>query len=76
MANHVEHIDAFCRVKSVQAILSLWLEAPLAAQDIDIDLVGGMLSLLEGVPEAIESAEAELAKLEIVNKRQCGEVNK
>lgn len=76
MANHVEHIDAFCRVKSVQAILSLWLEAPLAGRGADTDLLGGMLFLLDGVPEAIASAEDELAKLEIVNKRQNGEVNK
>lgn len=64
MANHLEHIDAFCRVKEAQAILNIWLESVTHEDGIVPDLVGSLLTLLNGIPEAMMRAENELAKLD------------
>jgi hypothetical protein len=58
--NKMEFTDARCHVEQAQAVLSAWLEAT-AASDRDLALIGAVMSLLEGVPEAMEEAETELA---------------
>ncbi|WP_392439921.1 hypothetical protein AABD61_02220 [Edwardsiella piscicida] len=73
MANRVDNLDAFCRVKSAQAILGLWLEVPGTNRGRTCDLIGGLLSILDGVPEAIERSEDELAELlEVISTSKGG----
>lgn len=53
-------IDAKCRVEQAQAVLGTWLEVTVAT-DRDVTLIGAVMSLLEGVPEAINETETELS---------------
>lgn len=53
-------IDAQCRVEQAQALLSIWLEGTKASER-DIQLICALISLLQGVPEAIKTADEELA---------------
>ncbi|MDO4688813.1 MAG: hypothetical protein Q4A94_07760 [Plesiomonas sp.] len=72
MANHLDHTDAFCRVKEVQAILNIWLESVTNEDGIVPDLVCSLLTLLNGVPEAMMRAENELAKLDALTTNAGG----
>ncbi|WP_235784803.1 hypothetical protein [Serratia fonticola] len=53
-------IDAIGRVEQAKATLSVWLEATVA-DDCDRHMIGAVMSLLEGVPEAMDEAESRLA---------------
>ncbi|HCM4045242.1 MULTISPECIES: hypothetical protein [Klebsiella/Raoultella group] len=53
-------IDAQYRVKQAQALLSIWLEGTKASER-DIQLICALISLLQDVPEAIKTADEELA---------------
>lgn len=52
-------IDARGRVAQAKATLSVWLEATKAAES-DRHMIGAVMSLLEGVTEAMDEAESSL----------------
>ncbi|QLY66297.1 hypothetical protein [Enterobacter asburiae] len=55
-------IDATCQVGQAQAVLSMWLESTTKDSHPDLSrLIGSVLTLLHGVPEAMEEAESQLA---------------
>jgi len=55
-------IDASCQVEQAQAVLSMWLESTTKNSHPDLSrLIGSVLTLLHGVPEAMEEAESQLA---------------
>lgn len=55
-------IDATCQVEQAQAVLSMWLESTTKNSHPDLSrLIGSVLTLLHGVPEAMEEAESQLA---------------
>lgn len=53
-------IDAKCRVEQTAPTLSVWLEAT-AADERDVNMIGAVMSLLEGVAEAMGEADSKLA---------------
>ncbi|WP_447870007.1 hypothetical protein [Serratia fonticola] len=54
-------IDARGRVEQAKATLSVWLEVTSADDESDIHMIGAVMSLLEGVTEAMDEAESSLA---------------
>lgn len=55
-------IDATCQVEQAQAVLSMWLESTTKNSHPDLSrLIGSVLTLLHGVPQAMEEAESQLA---------------
>ncbi|TLU68307.1 hypothetical protein FFB58_10480 [Enterobacter sp. MF024] len=62
-------IDAQCRVEQAQAVLSVWLECGVA-DDRDQAMIGSLISLLEGVPEAMISVENEMVVHEMQVHRE------
>lgn len=55
-------IDATCQVEQAQAVLSMWLESTTKNSHPDLPrLIGSVLTLLHGVPQAMEEAESQLA---------------
>ncbi|EHN5647314.1 hypothetical protein KJB16_002358 [Salmonella enterica] len=60
--SHLQLIDATCQVEQAQAVLSMWLESTTKDSHPDLSrLIGSVLTLLHGVPEAMEEAESQLA---------------
>lgn len=60
--------DAQCHVEQAQAVLSLWLEVASASDDDkQFKMIGSLISLLEGVPEAIQDAEGVLHDMAMKN---------
>jgi hypothetical protein len=53
-------IDARGRVEQAKAALSVWLEATRATER-DTNMIGAVMSLLEGVTEAMDEADGKLA---------------
>ncbi|EJG9558062.1 hypothetical protein NBK70_002594 [Escherichia coli] len=54
-------IDATCQVEQAQAVLSLWMERISKDSDPDLPrLLGSLMTLLNGVPEAMSEAESAL----------------
>ena len=54
-------IDATCQVEQAQAVLSLWMESIQKDSDPDLPrLLGSLMTLLNGVPEAMSEAESAL----------------
>ncbi|EBF0854563.1 TPA: hypothetical protein ACNRRR_005463 [Citrobacter freundii] len=55
-------IDATCQIEQAQAVLSMWLESTTKNSHPDLPrLIGSVLTLLHGVPQAMEEAESQLA---------------
>lgn len=55
-------IDATWQVEQAQAVLSMWLESTTKNSHPDLPrLIGSVLTLLHGVPQAMEEAESQLA---------------
>ncbi|MDS0990362.1 hypothetical protein OSC00_00580 [Citrobacter freundii] len=50
--------DASCRVLQANAVLSMWLETP--RDNYEANLVASIMTILEGVHEAIEEGESKL----------------
>ena len=50
--------EASCRVLQANAILSMWLENPL--DNHEANLIASIMTLLEGVNEAIEEGDSKL----------------
>lgn len=60
--SQLQLIDATCQIEQAQAVLSMWLESTSNNADSDLPrLIGSILTLLHGVPEAMEEAESKLA---------------
>lgn len=55
--------DSICRVQQAQAVLSIWLERTTTDHGDTADLLGAILSLLDGLPDAMDAAEDELCAL-------------
>ncbi|EMN1292895.1 hypothetical protein R8O28_001156 [Citrobacter freundii] len=66
-------IDATCQVEQAQAVLSMWLESTTKNSHPDLPrLIGSVLTLLHGVPQAMEEAESQLADY-VMREHQEGE---
>lgn len=66
-------IDATCQVEQAQAVLSMWLESTTKNSHPDLPrLIGSVLTLLHGVPQAMEEAEGQLADY-VMREHQEGE---
>ncbi len=66
-------IDATCQVEQAQAVLSMWLESTTKNTHPDLPrLIGSVLTLLHGVPQAMEEAESQLADY-VMREHQEGE---
>ncbi|HAT3677927.1 hypothetical protein [Serratia marcescens] len=61
--SQVSLADSICRVQQAQAVLSIWLErASLRTHSNgEEDLIGAIISLLQGIPEIMDDAEEVLA---------------
>lgn len=49
--------DAACRVQQAQAVLSIWLENTNTSSEAN--LVASLITILEGVDEAIDKADED-----------------
>ena len=69
----IQLIDATCQVEQAQAVLSMWLESTTKNSHPDSPrLIGSVLTLLHGVPQAMEEAESQLADY-VMREHQEGE---
>lgn len=60
--NQLQLVDATCQIEQAQAVLFMWLERTNKDSDPDLPrLIGSILTLLHGVPEAMSEAESQLA---------------
>ncbi|EMM6764526.1 hypothetical protein ROS60_004851 [Pluralibacter gergoviae] len=59
--------DAKYRIQQAQEMLSLWLEAT-ANDDRTANLLGGLLTLLEGIPDVMDAAEGELCAMDALKR--------
>lgn len=65
-------IDATCQVEQAQAVLSMWLESTTKNSHPDLSrLIGSVLTLLHGVPQAMEEAECQLADYVMRDHREA-----
>ncbi|EQB4442709.1 hypothetical protein ACYKEA_000387 [Pluralibacter gergoviae] len=55
--------DAKCRIQQAQEMLSLWLEAT-TNDDRTANLLGGVLTMLDGIPDVMDAAEGELCVMD------------
>lgn len=62
-------LDNYCRVRQAQAVLSLWL-ASMTKESAEVDLVASVLTLLDGVPEAIDEADGELERYALKERKE------
>lgn len=59
--------DAKCRIQQAQEMLSLWLEAT-TNDDRAANLLGGLLTLLDGIPDVMDAAEGELFAMDALRR--------
>ena len=60
---NIQLIEAQCRIEQVQTVLGFWLEGASPSKL----MIGAVMSLLNGVPEAIQEADELLGKYELQN---------
>lgn len=60
--------DSICRVQQAQAVLSVWLERTTTDHGDTADLLGAILSLLDGIPDAMDAAEDELCAMDMLKR--------
>ncbi|CNI16664.1 Uncharacterised protein [Yersinia similis] len=53
--------DVTCQVRQAQAVLAMWLELATSNKSDISDKIGAIITLLDGVPEAMISANSKLA---------------
>ncbi|WP_260862766.1 hypothetical protein [Citrobacter sp. Marseille-Q6884] len=63
--------DSICRVRQAQVVLSLWLEAMNKNDNTTDNLIGAIMSLLDGIPELMDSAEGELLEMDLKAKEKA-----
>ncbi|MCX7132715.1 hypothetical protein [Aeromonas sp.] len=76
MRNEITLSDAMCRVHQAQAILSMWLETMTTSDDNAPDMVGGLLTILDGVADAMSIADEELGKVALERHRNRSSVGR
>ena len=60
--SQLQLIDAACQIEQAQAVFSMWLESTTEDTSPDLPrLIGSILSLQHGVPQAMEAAESKQA---------------
>lgn len=60
--SQLQLIDATRQVEQAQAVLSMWVERTTQCPSPGLTrLIGSILTLLHGVPEAMSEAESQLA---------------
>ena len=59
---NIQLIEAQCRIEQVQTVLGFWLEGASPSHR-DKLMIGAVMSLLNGVPEAIQEADELLANM-------------
>lgn len=60
--SQLQLIDATRQVEQAQAVLSMWVERTTQCPSPELTrLIGSILTLLHGVPEAMSEAESQLA---------------
>ena len=60
--SQLQLIDATRQVEQAQTVLSMWLERTTQGRSPELTrLIGSILTLLHGVPEAMSEAESQLA---------------
>ena len=57
--------DSTCRIQQAQEVLSLWLEATNKNDSGTAKLIGAIISLLDGIPELMDSVEGELVDMDL-----------
>ncbi|AIQ99020.1 hypothetical protein LG71_03460 [Pluralibacter gergoviae] len=65
--NPVSLSDSICRVQQAQELLSLWLEST-TNDDRTNNLLGGLLTLLDGIPDVMDAAEGELFAMDALKR--------
>ncbi|GDO85581.1 hypothetical protein [Escherichia coli] len=63
---NIQLIEAQYRIEQVQTVLGFWLEGA-SPSNRDKLMIGSVMSLLNGVPEAIQEADELLGKYELQN---------
>lgn len=58
-------IDSACRIQQAQEVLSLWLEATNKNDSGTAKLIGAVITLLDGIPELMDSVEGELVDMDL-----------
>lgn len=66
--NPVSLSDSICRVQQAQAVLSVWLERTTTDHGDTADLIGAILSLLDGIPDVMDAAEGELFAIDALKR--------
>lgn len=63
--NRTDVTGASCKVRGAQAVLSLWLESVNPGNgDLEANLIGSILALLDGVPEVLDDLDIVLGEAE------------
>ncbi|EIC82982.1 hypothetical protein [Serratia sp. M24T3] len=69
MSYKLDADDARCQVMQAQAVLSLWLNTMTNSDGNLPDMIGAVITLLEGVPEVMEALFLEHSDLQIAAMR-------
>lgn len=72
---NIQLIEAQCRIEQVQTVLGFWLEGA-SPSNRDKLMIGAVMSLLNGVPEAIQEADELLGKYELSHLLKCQNIIK
>lgn len=60
----IDVIDAACKVREAQAVLSMWLESVKPGDgDLESRLIGSILTILYGVPEVLDELNVVLEEV-------------
>lgn len=65
MSHQISADSAQCQVTQAQAILSMWLESVTSRDGNLSDMIGAVMTLLDGVPEAMEAVSMKLSAYEL-----------
>ncbi|HBX7649735.1 TPA: hypothetical protein MIG41_09165 [Klebsiella pneumoniae] len=57
--------DSACRIQQAQEVLSIWLEATNKNDSGTANLIGAIITLLDGIPELMDSVEGELVDMDL-----------
>ncbi|WP_075180615.1 hypothetical protein [Pantoea sp. 1.19] len=64
MSRIISAEDACCQISQAQAVLSLWLEAESGSNERACQIIGTLITLLDGVPEAVDALIGDVMRLE------------
>lgn len=69
MSREINADDARCQIMQAQAVLSLLLNTMTHKDGNLPDMIGAIMTLLDGVPEAMEAVFMELSAHEVIAMR-------